>query len=117
MQGICMCMNGLIIDSILVNDLLVDCFPDPDDEFLLAYVLTGNANLNCSNPGELPCKEGHSKCFNISDICKYRLNTFGHLVPCRTGAHIQDCQNFECNVMFKCQDNYCIPWSYICDGK
>ena len=24
---------------------------------------------------------------------------------------------FSCDIMFKCLDSYCIPWSYVCDGK
>ena len=31
--------------------------------------------------------------------------------------HLQECEHFECNLNFKCQRYYCIPWSYLCDGK
>ena len=55
--------------------------------------------------------------YEISEICAYRLNEQGHLVPCNKGEHLQDCQQFECNMMFKCPDFYCIPWDYVCDGK
>ena len=55
--------------------------------------------------------------YEISEICSYRLNEQGHLLPCNKGEHLQDCQQFECNMMFKCPDFYCIPWDYVCDGK
>ena len=53
----------------------------------------------------------------MSDICSYKLNEQGHILPCNKGEHLQNCGMFECNMMFKCPDFYCIPWSYICDGK
>ena len=55
--------------------------------------------------------------YKVSDICFYKLNVQGHILPCNKGEHLQSCQKFECNMMFKCPDFYCIPWSYICDGK
>ena len=42
---------------------------------------------------------------------------YSNLIPCRNGGHLQNCIYFECNVMFKCTASYCIPWSYVCDGK
>ncbi len=38
-------------------------------------------------------------------------------MPCRNGDHVHNCTNFECNMMFKCPQFYCIPWSYVCDHK
>ena len=55
--------------------------------------------------------------YEISEICSYKLNSQGHLIPCNKGGHLQNCEKFECNMMFKCPDFYCIPWSYTCDGK
>ena len=62
-------------------------------------------------------RNGHNRCFDFSHICVYRLNKHYHLVPCRTGGHLQECKDFECNLKYKCPDSYCIPLSYICDGK
>ena len=39
------------------------------------------------------------------------------MIPYRNGGHLEYCKNFEYNVIFKCFDSYCIPWSYVCDGK
>ena len=38
-------------------------------------------------------------------------------MPCRNGGHLENCEKFECNVMFKCPNYYCVPWTYVCDGK
>ena len=65
----------------------------------------------------IPCMEGHPTCYYLKDICIYNTNRYSNLIPCRTGGHLQNCRNFVCNLMFKCVDSYCIPWSYICDGK
>ncbi len=71
----------------------------------------------CVEKYQVPCREGHTRCYNVSEICKYNLNEFGHLVPCRTGEHLGNCSMLECGVMFKCQNSYCIPWQYLCDGR
>ena len=71
----------------------------------------------CLNPGELPCWKGYSKCYKIKNLCIYELNTDNNLIPCRNGRHLQNCNQFSCDIMFKCVDHYCIPWFYVCDGK
>ena len=60
---------------------------------------------------------GHPKCYEISEICNYKLDSMNHLHPCRNGEHLQNCRMFECNMMYKCPRYHCIPWYYICDGK
>ena len=61
--------------------------------------------------------DGHIRCYNVSQICSYRLSEESHLLPCRTGQHLENCQKMECNAKYKCPDYYCIPFSYVCDGK
>ena len=61
--------------------------------------------------------EGHTRCFNFTDICHYKLNEENHIMPCRNGGHLENCEEFECNVMFKCPNYYCVPWTYVCDEK
>ena len=68
-------------------------------------------------PSEIPCRDGHIKCYNFSDICIFKLNQIHHLTPCRNGANLESCEPFQCNSMFKCQGSYCVPWNYVCDGK
>ena len=64
-----------------------------------------------------PINDFSSLFYEISDICSYKLDKHGHLVPCKKGEHLQNCEMFECNMMLKCPNFYCIPWGYICYGK
>ena len=73
--------------------------------------------FTCLNIGELPCLEGYFQCYNITNLCIYKLNANEVLIPCENGRHLQQCKNFLCDIMFKCLENYCISWSYVCDGK
>ena len=111
------CTDGQVIHPQLVNDLIPDCKIKSEDEPLLMEVLKNHVTNNLCLPNEIPCILGHSKCFKFTDLCNYKLNTFGHLVPCRNGAHLQNCKLFECNLKFKCWNSYCIAWAYVCDGK
>ncbi len=56
-------------------------------------------------------------CFNISDICVYKLQSDGKLTPCENGNHLHNCSAYTCNTNFKCFNSFCVPWSYTCDGK
>ncbi len=107
------CKNGEMINQDLGNDLVSDCSIYADDE--LEYTTHGRI-YSCAQPNQLPCVTGHSMCYNIGDICIYRLNLHSHLIPCRTGTHLEQCRNFECNGHFKCPQYYCILWVYICNG-
>ena len=69
-------------------------------------------NLSCQ-----PINSPINYFYEISDICSYRVNKQGQIFPCNEGEHLQNCEKFECNMMFKCPNFYCIPWEYICDGK
>ena len=113
------CDNGFIISSSMVNDSIPDCGPNAGDEFYLQVSLHSAFTETCISlsESEIPCIKGHPKCFNISQICIYSLNEYGHLVPCRTGGHLENCEAFQCNMMYKCPGYYCIPWNYVCDGK
>ena len=111
------CKNGQIININLLNDLIPDCGPGAEDEPLLKSLLSNKIGFNHCKPLEIPCKDGHIKCYNISDICKFKLNSYYHLTPCRNGANLQNCKLFQCNSMFKCQESYCTLWTYVCDGK
>ena len=110
------CSNGVMIAFSMVNDLVPDCGSDADDEKLLKNIKQ-NMIYKCSNKNQIPCRIGHPRCFNISDICTFRLNEMNHLIPCRTGEHLQNCTDFECNMLFKCPSSHCIPWGYVCDSK
>ena len=112
-----LCSDKRIIDVSLKNDLVIDCPNSAEDEDILISLLQFEHINHCRKKYEIACTQGHTKCYNISDICTYRVNDFGRIEPCSNGAHLQNCENFECNIMFKCVKSYCIPWSYVCDGK
>lgn len=112
------CDNGFKIPSQHVDDLFADCGLYGDDEPILRLLLTRERMFKCQGHHEIPCFPGHSKCFNISDICQFNLDEFSKLTPCRNGGHLQNCRTIECPaVMFKCPKLYCISHSLICDGK
>ena len=111
------CSNGKKIKSELVDDLMADCGPGAEDESMLSLILLDNTTYSCNTKEQIPCHWGHSKCYNISNVCNYELDSNGNIFPCRNGAHLHSCMYFECNIKFKCIRSYCIPWSYVCDGK
>ena len=91
---------------------------------LTAENLLGNYTPNEYNTfqwdtGQLPCSNDHPlmHSFHIFDICTFIKDTMNNLIPCPLGEHLQNCKDFECNMKYKCPKYYCIPWSYVCDGK
>ena len=100
-----------INDSITVNQ------QEGNSRRKLLSALNLNKYFGCFHPGEVPCWEGYSRCFNISSTCIYQLSSNNILLPCQNGRHLHYCKKYSCDTMFKCLDNYCVPWSYICDGK
>ncbi len=112
-----LCKNGLELDHKLTDDLFADCGPNGEDEIHLKELLSHSHSFKCPEPDQLPCIEGHSKCYNISDICTFQLDDYGNLIACRTGGHVENCSHFECSNKFKCPQHFCIPFSYLCDGK
>ncbi len=112
-----LCENGQVVSRQQVNDLVEDCKPHGEDESLLKEIIQNISYFSCAEKNQIPCRNGHPKCFNVSQICSLTFTTTGHLSPCRTGEHLQKCEVFECNSFFKCPHFYCIPWAYTCDGK
>ncbi len=110
------CDDGPQMDQSLKDDLVPDC-PDAEDEPILQSVLKHNTQYMCTRPEEIPCLQGHPHCFNFSDICVFKMNSQNLLVPCRNGEHVLQCAEFECSMMFKCSNSYCIPWKTVCNGK
>ena len=72
----------------------------------------------CPHPNMIECYPGHSTCYTTEQKCIYVLRKETKtLLYCRNGQHLQNCNNEECIWKFKCQNSYCIPYQYICDGK
>ncbi len=101
----------------LQNDLVVDELDSAADEPMLKALLENNTIIECKNKSQIPCESGHPKCYNVFELCVYKLNQHSHLLYCRNGAHLSRCKLFVCNSMFKCPHFYCIPWEYVCDRK
>ncbi len=110
------CSNVTSIPTELENDLIPDC-SDAEDESVLKEVLLGGSNHMCPSPNQLHCHLDHPRCYYVSDICIYKLNSYNVLTPCRTGSHLANCRVFQCHAHFKCSSSFCIPWRYIRDGK
>ncbi len=103
-------------EEIFSDDLILDVSENVDEEHTLKMLLQGWPS-KCKLSLELPCREGHTKCFNMSDICVFSYDAFGHLFPCRNGGHLENCISFSCSIKFKCEESYCVPWTYVHDGK
>ncbi len=110
------CENRDSLDLQYFDDLVPDCADGEDEPHLKSFVQFGST-YNCFTKQQIPCLKGHSKCYNFSDICSYKLDKFQNTFPCRSGAHLESCTEFECNIRFKCSRSYCIPWSYVCDNR
>ncbi len=99
-----------------LDDLVADCGPVGNDEPILKALLANRTTFRCTEPFQVHCMKGHSRCFNVSEICSYQLDRSNLLQPCRGGNHLHDCETFSCNMKFKCPLSYCIPWHYVCNG-
>ena len=108
--------NSTMTGTTITNDLVDGCLSG-DDKLFMSLVGGKGVYFPCPEEHLIPCRHGHPKCFSITKICSYSLNRYGHLDPCPTGDHLQDCKHFFCNTMFKCPNSFCIPWKYLCDGK
>ncbi len=116
-QNLFVCEHGLKIDTLLVDDLVPDCGENAEDEGMLISLLRDGAVVLCPDSNQIPCRQGHSKCYNISRLCVYKLDKENHITPCRNGGHLRNCKDFECNFRFKCSYSHCIPWAYVCNDR
>ncbi len=98
------------------NDLIQDTTEDNESEFKNLLKNLAFVHDKCQEKNLFSCFQGHSTCYHPFNICLYKLDRNRNLIPCRTGAHIQECVHFECFNTFKCPDQYCIPWEYVCNG-
>ena len=111
------CGGGTTMDIYLKDNLKSDCIPEGRDNQTLKELLDKKIPQTCIQTYQIPCMEGHPKCYNLTDIYIYKLNFYQHIFPCRNGGHLQKCTSFQYNLMYKCIVSCCIPWSYVCDRK
>ena len=119
-------VSGKTVPFSVIDDLIPDCGLEAEDELQLkfivmaentAYIYDAEKPNHCSRNGKLSCREGHFRCFFPHEICVFRLSALNHLLPCRNGAHLMECTQFECSAMFKCSSSYCILWHYVCNRR
>lgn len=64
----------------------------------------------------IPCGQAEET-FLVSQICIFQLSSQGNFSPCTNGAHLTVCRTFQCNMLFKCDYSYCVPWKDVCNGQ
>ena len=74
-------------------------------------------NTNVLNIPTILCTKNNNITLKLTDICIFKIDSNGKLQPCNSGNHLESCVDFQCSTYFKCPKYYCIPWSYVCDGK
>ncbi len=98
-------------------DLKEDNDNDSGSEWMTKVQNLRNTDRLCGALGKIQCSPRQVVCYDVSEICSYKLNITGDLVPCISGEYIQKCETFQCDKMFKCSGYYCVPWGYLCDTK
>ncbi len=115
------CTSTEYISRSLVNDSVPDCFDGQDEiSFFRERQFKKIHQDSCTDGTDIPCFPGDRRCFPVHKLCLFEINQdlgLGFLKNCRTGRHLENCTDFTCSHHFKCQEYYCIPWSYTCNGR
>ncbi len=111
------CSDGRIISRKYVDDLIPDCDNATDEQRYVNAMHTERLlKFRCGDPSMLPCQSGTANCFYRHELCDYDRDKNDMLKVCRNGAHLEECENFQCPQRYKCQLSYCIPYRRLCDG-
>ncbi len=108
------CSSGKEILKRYLNDSVPDC-PEQDDENRMKLSIM--RNLGCADKSQIQCFSDSEICFSFHKLCIYEVDAFGNLFTCRNGFHLSECKEAQCNNKHKCFNSYCIPNSYVCNGK
>ena len=65
----------------------------------------------------IQCGDNNPDFIYASSLCILVYDHYGAIEGCTNGWHLQNCSASKCIDYFKCNNSYCIPISYICDGK
>ncbi len=84
-----------------------DC--GPDELKTLKALLAPNA-FGCDKHDHIQCTFGCAKCYPLSKMCVYELDSTNNLKFCPSGSHLKPCGKMECNNMFSCLNYYCTPF-------
>ncbi|GBM66687.1 hypothetical protein AVEN_249512-1 [Araneus ventricosus] len=64
----------------------------------------------------MKCSTGHY--VPVTHKCLYEFDMYGYHLGCRDVTHLRNCESFVCPKDYvKCPNAYCIPTTYVCDGK
>ena len=70
------------------------------------------SNLTTDLQTQWSCSDNRIRClYEIIDRSMNRSQQH-----CKSGKHLDFCENNKCINKFKCPDYYCVPWRYVCDG-
>ncbi len=112
-------MNISDIPQNLVQDSMPDCFDGRDEQAIISDEIP-HTITTCKDRKSIPCFPGDTRCFFLHQQCIYEFHDLlgpGFLKPCRNGKHLANCSAALCPHHFKCQNYYCVPYKYTCDGK
>ncbi|GFN74822.1 relaxin receptor-like protein [Plakobranchus ocellatus] len=103
------CNRSKCVTRTMLNDSVIDCKgPEgPLDETLGAL-----ESMNCTQTGAITLIN------NWAPKCVLVRDNFGEVIGCRDYQHLAGCLGFACPKNFvKCPKSFCIPLSYVNDGK
>ena len=58
-------------------------------------------HMNRLNMPTILCNKNNNTTFKFNDICIFKINLYGKLLPCNGGNHLENCVNFQCSTHFK----------------
>ncbi|GFN88150.1 relaxin receptor-like protein [Plakobranchus ocellatus] len=103
------CNRTKCVTTEMLNDKIVDCTgPEgPLDETIGAL-----QSINCSITTQYKASNSWApKCVLVRD-------NLGEMIGCRDFQHLTGCEDFSCPPGYvKCHESFCIPLSYVHDGR
>ena len=111
------CKNHKCIANILLCNSFNDC-ADNSDEHQCSSITLHNPLLVAHKR-----KDDLFNCsyepFHVSMgmVCILTYDRYGVVRGCPNGKHLEDCESFQCDNHYKCEQSYCIPVNYICNSK
>ena len=69
-------------------DITPKCDWEPGGKSISLTLRKGHNTIHC-NYKEIPCMDVNMTCFNITDICLYKLSARNEIIPCKNGGHLE----------------------------